>query len=105
MEPKKNRRGNDEAFLAALACGAAVETAAARAGFSKRTAFRRLQDPKIQKRLVDLKAEIVRRSSAALSAAGPEAIKTLLDQQKPSTPPAVRLGAAPVPPRTWYTHA
>jgi hypothetical protein len=97
MEPKRPRRGKklvDDAFLAALACGATVETAAAKAGFSRRTAFRRLQDAAFQKSLAEFKAETVRRSSAALSAAGPEAIKTLLDLQKPPTAPSVRLGAA-----------
>jgi hypothetical protein len=97
QEPKKTRRGRkraDETFLAAFACGATVEKAAEKAGFSKSTASRRLQDQDFQKRLAEVKAETVRRASAMLNASGLEAIKTLLELLNPSYPPAVRLGAA-----------
>lgn len=97
MEPTTPRRGRkraDEAFLAAIACGASIDNAAAKAGFSKRTGFRRLQDPDFRKRLAELKADTVRRGAAMLTAATLEAIKTLLDLQSPSAPAATRLGAA-----------
>src|SRR4051794_26152294 len=90
----RGRKNAQEAFLAALACGATVDVAAAKAGISRSTAYRWLQDPVIQQRLTDLKAETVRRSADMLTAAGLESIKTLLELQKSDVPAPVRLGAA-----------
>lgn len=81
-------------FLAAYACGATVEMAAAKAGISKSTAYRRLKDPDFQRRLDDIRAETVRRVTDMLTASNLEAAKSLLDLQKVTTSPGVRLGAA-----------
>jgi hypothetical protein len=90
----RGRKNADEVFLATIACGATVESAASKAGISRRTAHRRLLDPQAQKQLAELRAETVRRCCALLTAASLEAVKTLLDLQHPQTLPGVRLGAA-----------
>src|SRR5262249_13032182 len=92
--PKHGRRNVDQLLLMALACGATYEAAGAKAGVSKATVYRRLQDPEFQRQLQETQAEMVRRTSGTLTAAGTEAIKTLLGLLQPSTPAAVRLGAA-----------
>src|SRR4051812_37627735 len=84
----------DEALTLALACGATVEAAAAKAGVSPTTAFRRLKDPEFQQRLQRARAEMVQRATAMLTAAAMEAVKTLLDLQGKACPATTRLGAA-----------
>lgn len=93
-ETHRGRKNADEALIAALACGATVESAAAKATISRKTAHRRLKDPEFKKRLADFKAEMVRRSADMLTAASLESIKTLLDLQNATSPAVVRLGAA-----------
>jgi hypothetical protein len=92
--PQHGRRNVDQLLLMALACGATYEAAAAKAGVSKTTVYRRLQAPEFQRQLQETQAEMVRRTSGTLTAAGTEAIKTLLSLLQPSAPAAVRLGAA-----------
>ena len=91
---QNGRRSADETLLLALACGATVETAARQAGISERTAYRRLQDTEFQRKLQALRAEMVQRTSGALTAAGMEFVKTLVALAAPGIPPATRLGAA-----------
>ena len=92
--PHRGRKHADQLLLmAALACGATVEAAARSAGISQATAYRRQQDPEFCKKLEQMKAEMVQRTSGMLTASGMESVKTLLELQK-SAPPAVRLGAA-----------
>jgi hypothetical protein len=90
----RGRRNVDEMLLSLLACGATAEVAAHKAGVSRATVQHRLKDSSFQQRLQDLKADMVKRSSATLTAAAGEAIKTLLSLQGSSIPHAVRLGAA-----------
>jgi hypothetical protein len=78
----------------ALACGATVESAAQKAGISDRTAYRRLKDPEFLRKLADLKSDIVQRTSAMASAAGPEVVKKLLLLMSQSKTDYVQLGAA-----------
>src|SRR5262249_26615659 len=75
-------------------CGATVETAARAAQISERTVYRRLDDPDFRRRLQRLRADMTQRTGAMLTAAGMEAVKTLLTLQEPTVPAAVRLGAA-----------
>ena len=84
----------DEVLLLALACGASVEAAAAKAGVSPATVYRRKQEPAFAQRLQQVKTDMVLRTAGMLTAAGGESVKTLLELQKPSVPPATRLGAA-----------
>jgi hypothetical protein len=90
----RGRHRADEALLLALACGATAESAAAKAGVSLRTVRRRLADPAFRRRLQQQRGDLVQRTSGALTAAGPEALRTLLELQTPAHPAAVRLGAA-----------
>ena len=78
----------------ALACGATVEAAARSAGVSKATAFRRLKDPTFCQDLQRMRADMVQRTAGALTAAGGEAVRTLLELMKSANQGATRLGAA-----------
>jgi hypothetical protein len=90
----RGRKNADDAFLTALSCGSTVENAAAKAGIGRRTAHRRLKEPEFLRRLTELKADMVKRATAMLTAAGLEGVKTIVSLQGPSNPPSVRLGAA-----------
>jgi AcrR family transcriptional regulator len=92
--PQQGRRNADQALLVALACGATVEAAARNAGVSQATVYRRLQDPEFQKRVQQVRSDMVQRTAGMLTAASMEAVKTLLELQKTPVPAAVRLGAA-----------
>ena len=88
------RKRADDALLLALACGATVEQAARQCRLSPRTVYRRLQDADFGRRLQALRADMVRRTAGALTAAAAEAVRTLLELMKPASPHASRLGAA-----------
>jgi hypothetical protein len=90
----RGRKNADDALLLSLAYGATVESAAAKAGVTPRTAHRRLKDPEFQKRLREVKDEMLRRTASTMTALGGEAVKTLASLQERGTPPTVRLGAA-----------
>jgi hypothetical protein len=92
--PQRGRRNADDVLMLALACGATLEGAARQAGVSESTVRRRAKDPQFQRKLQALRADMVQRASGALTAAGTESVRTLLDLQRPSVPPATRLGAA-----------
>jgi hypothetical protein len=91
---QRGKRRADETLLTALACGATVEAAAAKAGVSAATAYRRLQEPDFKRRLQELRADMVQRTAGTLTAAATEAVKTLLALPKDAIPPSTRLGAA-----------
>jgi len=92
---KRGRRQADQMLLVALACGATIEGAAQKAGLSQATVYRRLRDPEFKNRIQQAQSDMVKRASGTLTAAGMEAIKTLLGLlQSSSTPASVRLGAA-----------
>ena len=88
------RKKAEDALLLALACGATVEAAGRQCGLSERTIYRRLREPDFRQRLQDLRSDMVQRTAGTLTAAATEAVRTLLDLQKPTAPPPVRLGAA-----------
>lgn len=92
--PGHGRKAIDERLLMALACGASIESAARAVGISEATVHRRLREPAFRQRLQDLRADMVQRTSGALTAASTEAVKTLLAMMKDATPAPVRLGAA-----------
>jgi hypothetical protein len=92
--PGGRRANADEQLLLSLACGATAEQAAAKAQVSVRTVYRRLEDPDFARRLRGLRAEMVQRTAAALTAAATEAVRVLLDLMKPASTGPVRLGAA-----------
>jgi hypothetical protein len=88
------RKRAEDALLLALACGATVESAARQCRLSERTVYRRLAEPEFRRRLQALRADMVQRTAGALTAAATEAVRTLLELQKATSPAAVRLGAA-----------
>ena len=90
----RSRKNADEALLRGLACGATVESAARAAGISARTAHRRLKEEAFQKRLRDVRAEMVQRTAGMLTGSGLEAGKTLVSLLDPTNPPTVRHAAA-----------
>jgi hypothetical protein len=92
--PQQGRRNADQALLVTLACGATIEAAARSVGLSQATVYRRLQDPKFQQRVQQIRSDMVQRTAGMLTAASMEAVKTLLELQKTPVPAAVRLGAA-----------
>ena len=76
--PKPQRKKNEDPLLLALACGATVEAAARQCGLSDRTIYRRLQDAVFKKKLDQVRADMIQRSSGMLTAAAGEAVRTLL---------------------------
>jgi hypothetical protein len=82
-----SRKAVEDVLVTALACGASVEQAARKAGISERTAYRRLANPAFKTRLKEAKADLLQRTCAVLTAGSLEAVKTLLELQKPSSPP------------------
>lgn len=90
----RRRKPNDDTLILALASGKSVAAAARQCGVCDRTVYRRLADPAFQKRLTAVRADLVTRTAGQLTAAGLTAVQTLLDLQKATMPPAVRLGAA-----------
>jgi hypothetical protein len=91
---RKNKKQVDTVLVTAIAKGATVAQAALQAGLSERTAYRRLQQPEFQERIDALQDDMVQRAAAVLTAAAYEGIHSLVALQDPSTPPAVRRGAA-----------
>jgi DNA-binding MarR family transcriptional regulator len=91
---QKGKRQSDHKLLMALACGATAENAARQVGVSESTVFRRLADADFLRRLQELKTDMVRRTAASLTAAGSEAVRTLLELMKATNPGPTRLGAA-----------
>jgi hypothetical protein len=89
----RKRKGDAELVLA-LACGASPENAAQKVGLSRRTVFRRLADPAFRAQVHAMRAEVVRRTTGVLTAAGMAATKTLTTLQESATTESVRLGAA-----------
>ncbi len=89
-----DKRAKDDSAILALACGASIETAAQKAGISKRTLQRRMADLEFRRQIQVVRGDMVQRHSGTLTAAGTEAIKTMLDLLKGNTPANVRLGAA-----------
>ena len=90
----RGRQSADDVVATALACGATAEVAAQRAGVSRRTVNRRLVNPEFRKRIQEMRADMVERTTAMFTAAGIESAKNLLELQKNSAPFAVRLGAS-----------
>lgn len=68
-QPANGRRrvGADELLAAALAAGQDVAAAAAQAGLSERSAYRRLSEPEFRERVATLRAEMVEQAVGKLS--------------------------------------
>lgn len=86
--------GRDAALIAALLGGATVEDAAGTAGLSRRTAFRRLDDPTFRQALAEAKRARLARVVDVLTAGSVTAVGTLVALLEPGTPASVRHAAA-----------
>jgi hypothetical protein len=84
----------DDTLIRALASGATVEDAARQCGVSEALVRRKLRDERFRRELARCRGGMTCRVAGVLTAAGLEAVKTLLDLQKPGIAPATRLGAA-----------
>ena len=82
-----------EALAGFLAAGLSQVDAATRAGVSTRTVARRLADPAFRRRVQELRAEMLARTSGLLADSGAEAVEALRELLKGESPQA-RLGAA-----------
>jgi hypothetical protein len=83
----------DAALVTALAAGGSLAAAAAHAGCSERTVYRRLQDPAFKAAVEQARADMVQQAVGQLSALGglaTQALQGLLKDEAGS----VRLGAA-----------
>ena len=94
MTKKRGRHGADDALALSLACGATIESAAAKAGVSFSTVNRRLSDPVFRAKIQAVRNDMTHRATAMLTAASLEAVKTLLDLQGKDVAGVTRLGAA-----------
>jgi hypothetical protein len=92
--PRKPRKKAEDKLLLALACGATVENAARQCQLCKRTVYRRMEEPDFRRRLQAMRADMFQRTSGALTAAGSEAVRALLELLRGASAEAVRLGAA-----------
>ena len=88
------RKKANTGLIVSLACGASVETAAQKAGVSVRTVYRRLANPEFVAQVNEVRADMLRRAAAMLTAAGMSAIKTFTTLQESARSESVRLGAA-----------
>lgn len=73
----RERSGADELLLGALPAGASVEDAAAAAGVSVRTGYRRLADPEFSRRLSVARDELLTAALGELVGCTTEAVATL----------------------------
>jgi hypothetical protein len=86
--------GRDGALIAALLGGATIEDAARAAGFSLRTAHRRLADPTFRNLLAEARQARLARVVEVLAAGSLVAVNTLVELLGQGTPPTVRHAAA-----------
>lgn len=81
--------------MIALAAGSTPTEAAKRAGVSRRTAYRRLEDPRFRDQITQERDTLVRTALGRLSDASLDATDTLRELATGTqTPPAVRVSAA-----------
>jgi hypothetical protein len=85
---------SDGVFVAAIAGGATVVDAARAAGFSERTASRRLADREVQRRIARARDDLVAAAVNLLGASAADAVRTLHRLCEPGYPPSVQARAA-----------
>ena len=88
----RGRENADPALVAALAGGATVQEAAAAAGVSERTVYRRLEADTFRRQLAEARSELIARAVGVLARLSSSAATTLGQLLKAESE-AVRLGA------------
>jgi hypothetical protein len=91
---RKPRKKAEDPLLLALACGATAESAARQCKLCVRTVYRRMEEPEFLRRLRTLRSDMMQRTAGALTAAGTEAVRVLLELLRGARAEAVRLAAA-----------
>ena len=91
--PGGSKKNVNAALILALAGGASVPAAAAKAGCSPQTAYRRMAKPDFCAQVAKLRAEMVQRAAGHLAAGSTQAARALRKLLKDADP-KVRLGAA-----------
>jgi hypothetical protein len=89
---RTGKKGGDEALVRALAAGLSVPKAAAAAGLSERTAYRRLENPAFRSRVDRARQEVVDGVVGKLSALGDTSVEAL-DGLLKSPTENIKLGA------------
>ena len=87
------RKRVTELLLAQLLTGATVEQSAERVGISERTAFRILQDFRVQQEFRELKKGVLERATLKLSSAVDAAIDVLVEISQDQIQPAASRGS------------
>jgi hypothetical protein len=90
----RHRRGSCEVLLEHRARGATLQSAAAAAGMSPRTAYRREREPGYQEALAEIYQGIALRAGTRLTAEADRAVGTLVDLLDEKHPASVRIRAA-----------
>jgi len=88
-----DRENVDDRLALELAAGRTVAEAAQAAGFSERTAYRRLEDPGFRRHISAIRGEMVSRATGRLADVSAKAVETLSALLSAESE-TVRLGAA-----------
>jgi hypothetical protein len=76
-EPVVNERRQEVRLVLALAAGASASAAAKRAGCSRRTVFRRLEDAEFRRAVARARGQIISRATSLLARTSAKAVATL----------------------------
>jgi AcrR family transcriptional regulator len=90
---ENDRPSGDDSFALSVASGTSVREAAASAGLSERTAYRRLQDKEFRRRVSEIRTSFLSEAVGRLTEAANEAVSTLKALLTARSEP-VRLNAA-----------
>jgi AcrR family transcriptional regulator len=88
------RHDADSMLAVALASGATRDAAAAAAGVSPATVYRRLRDPEFRATIDETREELIATTTARLAGVATAAVDTLVELLSADQPAAVRLGSA-----------
>lgn len=91
---ENGRHRGEDALAAALAAGASVKDAAAQAGVSERTAFRRLSEIDFRRQVSQLRGQAVSQAAGRLTDAALSAVDVLRRLMEGADGEGVRLRAA-----------
>lgn len=81
-------------LVLSLASGVSMQDAAERAGVSKRTVYRRLEDPDFRRQVSKARSDLYSQAAGMLAANSVEAVTTLQNLANDATSENVRLSAA-----------
>jgi AcrR family transcriptional regulator len=94
LKPKERRKKGDDALLLFLAAGLGVGQAAAKAGVSRTTAWRRFRDPDFRARLAQTRAATLDKALGDMLEGSPEMVRVLRDLANKAEEESIRMHAA-----------